>query len=101
MSMVHETLSSPKAILVNRSQLGRLRLRREVRAVSDSLRFRRAIVAVAATPAAHRIAFAMFLAIAGPRRTGRVLLLAGRVVFFASLARTLLTFTRNPERKNP
>ena len=101
MSMPRASHSTPKALLITRSGLGRLRLRREARAVSESLHPRRAFAAVAATPAAQRIAFALFLAVAGPRRTGRILAVAGRVVFFAGLARAVLAVTRKGPAKGP
>ena len=89
-------LASDKEVLLMRSALGRLRLRRETQNLRDSLHWKRAAVAVVTAPAMRRIAFGLAVSLAGLGRTARFLMLAGRVILFAKLARSAIDYARKP-----
>ena len=90
-----EPLASEKEMLLMRSALCRLRLRRATHNLRDSLHWKRAAVAVAAVPAIRRIAFGLALSLAGFGRTARMVMLAGRIVLFAKLARSVIDYARH------
>ena len=95
MNAHREDLARDREILVHRSQLVRLRLRRETRMLRDSLHWRRAAVAVATAPTARRIALGLVLSLAGAGRTARLVMIAGRIVLLAKLARALFDGVRS------
>ena len=83
-----------------RSALCRLRLHHGALELRDSLHWRRAAAAAASAPAARRVAFGLALALAGFGRTARIVALAGRVVFVASLARAALAWASAPAARS-
>jgi hypothetical protein len=91
-----ESLDREKQALLDRSALCRLRLRREARAVRGSLSLRRTSVALATAPAARAIAWSVVLSFLGVGRAARLLMLAGRVVLIAKLARAAIGYARGP-----
>jgi hypothetical protein len=93
-----ESLGLEKQLLLDRSALCRLRLRRETHALRRSLEWKRASVAVAivAAPAVRAIVWSVALSLLGAGRVGRMLMLAGRVVLVAKLARAAIDYTRRP-----
>ena len=90
-----ESLASEKETLLMRSALCRLRLRRATHNLRDSLHWKRASVAVANVPAIRRIAFGLAVSLAGFGRTARMVMLAGRIVLFAKLARSVVDYVRH------
>lgn len=94
---MNASLAAPageREILLARSAQCRMRLRGEARDLRDSLQWKRALVAAATTPSAHRIAFGLALSLAGLGRATRVVMLAGRVVLFARLAGSAIGLAR-------
>jgi hypothetical protein len=94
-----ESLELEKQALLDRSALCRLRLRREAHALRGSLSLKRASVAVAAAPAARAIAWSVALSFLGVGRVARLLMLAGRVVLIAKLARAAIGYARGPVKQ--
>jgi len=92
-----QTLAHDREILVMRSALCRLRLRRATHDLRESLHWKRAAVAVATAPAMHRIFLGLAVSLIGLSRFSRALMLAGRVVLVAKLARVVIDYAR--ERK--
>ena len=76
--------------LVQRSQLARVQLRREARAVRESLQWTRAAATAARTPAVRRVALGMALSLLGAGRAARIIKVVGRVLIAAQLARAVL-----------
>jgi hypothetical protein len=91
-------LASDKEVLLMRSALCRLQLRRGVQDLRDSLRWKRAAVAVATTPAMRRIVFGLAVSLAGLGRTAKMVMLAGRIVLVAKLAGSLIDYARKLAR---
>lgn len=73
-----------------RSALCRLQLRRATHDLRSSLHWRRA-----AAPALRPIAFGVVLSLIGLRRAARGVVILGRIVFFAKLARSLVDYARH------
>ena len=84
-----EVLALERQLLVARSQLCRLKLRSRSKTLGNSLSWRNAAVAVATTPQAGRVAFDLALALVGVRRVAGTVLLVGRLLALARLARSL------------
>ena len=96
MSARLEALELEKRALLDRSALCRMHLRREARAVRGSLTLARA--SIAAAPAARMIAWSAGLSFLGVGRTARLLLLAGRILLIAKLARAAIGYARGPDK---
>jgi hypothetical protein len=96
MSSRLESLEREKQVLLDRSALCRMHLRRDARAVRGSLTLRRASAAVAAAPAARMIAWSVALSFLGVGRTARLLQIAGRILLVAKLARAAIGYARRP-----
>jgi hypothetical protein len=94
MSARLEALALERQLLVARSTLDRLRLLRGSQVLRDSLSWRNAAVAVAATPPARRLAFDMALSFVGVRRAARAIVLASQALSLARLVRALADSTR-------
>jgi hypothetical protein len=94
MSARLDSLARDKELLVMRSALCRLRLRRESYQLRASLHWTRAAAAAATAPALRRIAFGLVLSFFGPGRAARVVLFAGRVLVIATLARSAIDYAR-------
>ena len=90
-----ETLAHDKESLLMRSALCRLRLRRDANDVRQALHWKRAASAVAAAPALRRVALGLALSVVGLSRATRLVLVAGRIVLAAKLARALLGHVRS------
>jgi hypothetical protein len=88
MSARLEMLAREKQGLLVRSSLSRLRLRREARELRASLRWPR--VAASAAPPVGALALGFALTTIGLGRIGRFVALAGRVVFYARLVRSVI-----------
>lgn len=99
MSEALEALARDKEILLMRSALGRLRLRRATYDLRESLRWRRAAVTLAAVPAVQRMVFGLGLSLVGLGRTTRLLMLAGRFILFAKLARSIIDYAVPARRR--
>jgi hypothetical protein len=93
-----ESLALEKQVLLDRSALCRLRLRRDTEVLRRSLEWKRASVAVAivAAPAARALLWSVALSFLGAGRVTRMLMLAGRVVLVARLARAAIDYARRP-----
>jgi len=96
MSARLEALALERELLVARSALGRLRLRRGSQALRDSLSWQGLAVTAAATPPARRLAFDLALSFVGARRAARAIVLASRALSLARLVRALAGPTRLP-----
>ena len=90
-----ELLAGEREMLLMRSALCRLRLHRATHELRDSLHWKRASVAGTAVPAIRRIAFGLAVSLVGVGRTARMVLLAGRIVLFAKLARLVFDYARH------
>jgi hypothetical protein len=99
MSARAEALALERELLVARSALDRLRLRRGSQVLRDSLSWRSAAVAAAATPPARRLAFDLAVSFVGVRRAARAIVLASRALSLARLVRALAGPTRLPGRR--
>ena len=86
MNAVLAALAHDKQLLLARSSLCRLQLRRGSLDLRQSLTWNRAAVAVTAVPALRRAGFGLVASLAGLDRTARVIRLASRIVLLASLA---------------
>lgn len=85
-----DALARDRELLVMRSALCRLRLRRgslELRAMQP---WNRTAMAAVTAPPARRAAFDIAVSIVGVDRAAQWLALAGRAVLFAKLARTFI-----------
>jgi len=94
-------LSRDKDILLQRSALCRLRLRRQTRALRDSLQWQRVAVAATVAPTVRRIALGVALSFFGLARIARIVVLAGRIVLFVKLARLVTGLLPNSHRSHP
>ncbi len=104
MSATNVGLASDKEMLLMRSALCRLRLRRATHDLRDALDWKRAVVAAASAPAVRRSAFGFALSVVGLGRGARLLMLAGRIVLIAKVARSTLEWARrgvSSVRNNP
>lgn len=89
MSARLEALALERELLVARSALGRLRLRRGSQELRDSLSWQGLAVTAAATPQAQRLAFDLAVSFVGVRRAARAIVLASRALSLARLVRAL------------
>jgi hypothetical protein len=96
MSARLEALALERELLVARSALGRLRLRRGSQALRDSLSWQGLAVTAAATPPARRLAFDLALSFVGVRRAASAIVLASRALSLARLVRALAGPMRLP-----
>ena len=94
MSARLEALAREKQILLTRSALCRLRLRRETHMLRAEATWKRAFAATVAAPQMRQAAFGLAISLAGVGRTARLLVLATRVLFVARLARVAIGFAR-------
>ncbi|MCM2329568.1 MAG: hypothetical protein NDI88_16955 [Lysobacter sp.] len=91
-----EVLALERQLLVARSGLCRLKLRSRSQALRDSLSWRRAAVAAAATPAAGRLAFDLALTFFGGRRAASAVVFASRALSLARIVKALAGYARIP-----
>lgn len=89
MSARLEALAVEKEMLLMRSALCRLRLRRATHEVRASLDWKRAALGTARSWSVHPVVFGLALSIVGAGRAARWLKLAGRIVILAKLARVV------------
>ena len=94
MSARPDDLVSEKELLLMRSALCRLRLRRATHDLRSSLPWKRVTLAAATAPALRPIAFGVMLSLVGLRRVARGVIIASRIVFFAKLAGSLIDHAR-------
>jgi hypothetical protein len=94
MSARLESLARDKRALLDRSALYRLRLRRDAFALRGSLNWRRAAVAATIAPGVGRIFFGLAVSMVGLGRSARAVMLLGRVVLIARLARIAIDYAR-------
>ena len=99
MSARLEALASERRQLQDRSALYRLRLRRDAFAVRGELSWKRLPVALATPPVLRTVAWSLAMSLLGVGRTARVLLIAGRVILIAKLARAAIGYARGPVRQ--
>jgi hypothetical protein len=90
MNARREALAREKQVLLMRSALCRLRLRREIHLLRAEASWPRALSVSAATPAVRQVAFGLAVSLVGIGRSARLLMLATRVLFIAKLARAAL-----------
>jgi len=90
-----DALALERQLLLTRSALCRLRLRRATHELRVTLDWKRASVAAASVTAIRPIAFGLALWFIGAGRTGRVLKFAARVIVLAKLARFLTGVRRS------
>jgi len=95
MSARLEVLAREKELLLMRSALCRLRLRRRANDARDCLPWNRTALAVATAPTIGRLALGLALSLAGVGRTTRLVVLAGRIVLLAKLAGPVIAFARS------
>jgi hypothetical protein len=96
MSARLEGLALERELLVARSALDRLRLRRGSQVLRDSLSWRGIAVTAATAPPARRLAFDLALSFVGVRRATRAVVLASRALSLARLVRALAGSRRLP-----
>ena len=94
MSTRLEALAGEKSLLLARSALCRLRLRRATHELRVSLSWRRASIAAATASVMPPIAFGLALSFVGFGRAARLLKLAARIVVVAKLARLAIGVAR-------
>jgi hypothetical protein len=94
MSARPDSLVTDKELLLMRSALCRLRLRRATHDLRSSLPWKRVALAAATAPVVRPIAFGIVLSLVGLRRVARGVIIASRIVFFAKLAGSLLDYAR-------
>jgi hypothetical protein len=93
-----ETLAFERRQLQDRSALYRLRLRRDAVAVRSALSWNPAPAALATSPMLRTVAWSLAMSLLGVGRAARVLLIAGRVILAAKLARAAIGYVRAPRR---
>jgi hypothetical protein len=91
-----EMLASERRQLQDRSALYRLRLRRDAFAVRGALPWKRVPTALATAPVLRTVAWSLAMSLLGAGRVARVLLVAGRVILAAKLARAAIGYARAP-----
>lgn len=91
-----EVLALERQLLVARSRLCRLKLRSGSQALRDSLSWRKAAVAAAATPAAGWLAFDLALSFLGARRAALAIVFASRALSAARTVHALAGYARIP-----
>lgn len=87
MSVRTEVLERERHLLVARSSLARLRMRRDVHRLSRTLRFRPLVAAAARAPVIRGAALGLALALFGSKRVARAVALASSVLYLVRLAR--------------
>jgi hypothetical protein len=98
MSARPDNLVPEKELLLMRSALCRLRLRRATHDLRSSLPWKRVALAAATAPAVRPIAFGIVLSLVGLRRVARGVVIASRILFFAKLAGSLIDYARRAGR---
>jgi hypothetical protein len=93
-----ELLALRKEVLVARSGLYRLRVRRDVAAIRDGLSFSRAGAAVAGSGPGRELALGLLVSGLGGGRVARILATAGRVLVIARLALAAYRLVRSKAR---
>ena len=83
-----------KALLLERSAQCRRQLRLEARGLRESLHWKRAAVAAVSAPATLQVALGLAVSLIGLGRAARWVLLAGRIVVLAKLARAAIGYAR-------
>ena len=96
MSARLDVLAQERQVLVARSALCRLRLGYRSQALRDSLSWRSAAVAAAATPPVRRLAFDLALTFVGARRAARAIEFASRALSAARIVKALAGYARIP-----
>jgi len=89
-----ETLAYERRQLQDRSALYRLRLRRDALAVRGALNWKRVPGVLATAPVLRTVAWSLAMSLLGVGRAARVLLIAGRVILVAKLARAAIGYAR-------
>ena len=100
MSARSEADARAKDLLLMRSALCRLRLRRERATLRNALSWRRAAIAASHSPAVGRIGFGIALSLVGLGRSARLLMLAGRVLLFARAAQAAVGFIAHANERH-
>jgi hypothetical protein len=90
MSVRRQALAYDKEHLLACSALSRMRLRRQVNAVRESLRLRNVAAAVIAAPATRRVAFGLVVSWIGLRRTARMIRVAATLIGYGRLASSFI-----------
>jgi hypothetical protein len=99
MNTERDILARRKEILLKRSALCRLRLHRRTHDLRASLPWNGALAAAATSPPMRQLAFGLALSLVGLGRATRLVMLAGRVVLFARLARSVIDLVRKPRNR--
>jgi len=92
MSQRSEAQAREKEVLLMRSALCRLRLRRDAAGVRNSLSWRRVAHAAGNSTTVGRIGFGLALSLVGLGRGARLLMLAGRILLVARTAQAAIGF---------
>lgn len=91
-----DLLAQRKQLLVARSALCRLRLRRDAMAMRQRFTGSHAVTAIAGSQAGRSAAFALAVEIVGTQRMAGLLAMARRALVFARIARLGLEWLRRP-----
>jgi hypothetical protein len=83
-----------KQLLLGRSALCRLQLRRQSQQLRHAMQWQRVAASVVRAPAARRIALGLLLSWIGAGRATRFMMIAGRVIVFARLANSAIAYLR-------
>ena len=89
MSQAREDLARDKELLIRRSELARLQLRRQAHVLRGSLHWKRVARSAVTTSLSRRVALGLVISLAGARRTARLVMFAGRALIAARLARAI------------
>ena len=95
MSDSTELLALQKEVLLARSSLGRLRIRRDMGRMRESLSFGAIAPGIAASGPARELALGLLLSGLGGRRVSRVVAFAGRALIVARIALAALGMLRS------
>lgn len=87
MSVRVESLERERHVLVARSSLARLRMRRDAHRLSRTFRLRPLAAAAARAPAVRGAALDLALSLFGAKRMLRAVALASSILYFVRLAR--------------
>ena len=93
MSSRREVLALEKEHLIACSALSRMRLRRQVTRVRESLHLRQVAAAAATSPAGHRLVFGLAVLWIGLPRAARMLRVAARIVGYTRLVSSLISWS--------
>jgi hypothetical protein len=100
MNATRDVLAGEKRLLLARSSLNRLQLRRSAENLRGSLPWSSAKVVTFATPGLRRIAFDVVSSMVGLGRTALLVRTAGRVVRFSRIAAVVIAYFRS-DRAGP